>query len=558
MNNKTIEIYCVNNGATTKYQPGVTLAEIAAKIETDPKHPFVGALVNNRVEELNYAVYKPKVVKFFDASDINGQRMYRRSLCFILARAVHDVAVDCNVTIEHGISKGLYCELRSLSGEYVKPTAELVQKIRSRMQEIVDANYTFDRREILSSDAAKMMTERGQSDTAKMFEKRDRLFSSIYSLDGFDDYYSSYMVPSTGYIRVFDLIPLYDGLLLRYPVDYEKMEMGELEMQPKLFDIFREHKAWVKLLKISTVASLNSLVENKRAGDLIKVGEALHEKKIAQIADQIKQKGNVKLVLIAGPSSSGKTTTSLRLCVQLAVAGMRPVQISLDNYFVDRVNTPRNEKGDYDFEALEAVDYKQFNQDILDMMNGKRIEMPFYNFHTGKREYRGEFMSATEDTVFVVEGIHGLNPAMSQMIPAENKFKIYVSALTQIGIDSHNRIPTTYNRLLRRIIRDYQYRGYSAEETIKRWPDVRRGEERNIFPFQEEADVMFNSALPFELGVIKKYAGPILENVSERAPEYSEARMLLKFLAYFKEFPDDEIPPTSILREFLSGSSFKY
>jgi uridine kinase len=345
---------------------------------------------------------------------------------------------------------------------------------------------------------------------------------------------------------------------LRYPVDYEKMEMGELEMQPKLFDIFREHKAWVKLLKISTVASLNSLVENKRAGDLIKVGEALHEKKIAQIADQIKQKGNVKLVLIAGPSSSGKTTTSLRLCVQLAVAGLHPVQISLDNYFVDRVNTPRNENGDYDFEALEAVDYKQFNQDILDMMNGKRIEMPFYNFHTGKREYRGEFMTATEDTVFVVEGIHGLNPAMSAMIPAENKFKIYVSALTQIGIDSHNRIPTTYNRLLRRIIRDYQYRGYSAEETIKRWPDVRRGEERNIFPFQEEADVMFNSALPFELGVIKKYAGPILENVCERAPEYSEARMLLKFLAYFKEFPDDEIPPTSILREFLSGSSFKY
>ncbi|MBQ2098212.1 MAG: nucleoside kinase, partial [Bacteroidales bacterium] len=482
----------------------MTLAEIAAKIETDPKHPFVGALVNNRVEELNYAVYKPKVVEFFDVRSINGQRMYRRSLSFILARAVHDVADGVNVTIEHGISKGLYCELRTVSGEYTKPTDDLVKKIKSRMDEIVAANYTFDRREILSADAAKVFAERGQKDTAMMFEKRDRLFSSIYSLDGYDDYYSSFMVPSTGYISVFDLIPFYDGMLLRYPTDYEKMEIGELEMQPKLFDIFREHKSWVKLLDISTVASLNSLVENKRAGDLIKVGEALHEKKIAQIADKIAQAGNIKLVLIAGPSSSGKTTTSMRLCVQLAVAGLKPEQISLDNYFVDRVNTPRNENGDYDFEALEAVDYKQFNQDMLDMMNGKRVEMPFYNFQTGKREYRGKFMTADDDTVFVVEGIHGLNPAMSQMIPADRKFKIYVSALTQIGIDAHNRIPTTYNRLLRRIIRDYQYRGYSAEETIKRWPDVRRGEERNIFPFQEEADVMFNSALPFELGVIKK------------------------------------------------------
>lgn len=558
MDNKKIQIHCVNTGAVIEAERGVTLSEIARKIDADKAHPFVGALVNNRVEELNYAVYKPKVVEFFDVRSVNGKRMYSRSLTFILARAVHDVAEGVNVTIEHSISKGLYCELRSVSGEYTKPTDDLVQRIKARMKEIVAADYTFGRREILSSDAAKLFAERGQKDTAKMFEKRDRLFSSIYSLDGYDDYYSSFMVPSTGYVSVFDLIPFYDGMLLRYPTDYEKMEIGELEMQPKLFDIFREHKSWVKLLDISTVASLNSLVENKRAGDLIKVGEALHEKKIAQIADKIAQAGNIKLVLIAGPSSSGKTTTSMRLCVQLSVAGLKPVQISLDNYFVDRVNTPRNEKGDYDFEALEAVDYNKFNQDMLDLMDGKRVEMPFYNFHTGKREYRGEFMTADEDTVFVVEGIHGLNPAMSAMIPPERKFKIYVSALTQIGIDAHNRIPTTYNRLLRRIIRDYQYRGYSAEETIKRWPDVRLGEDRNIFPFQEEADVMFNSALPFELGVIKKYAGPILENVTERTPEYSEARMLLKFLAYFKEFPDDEIPPTSILREFLSGSSFKY
>ena len=558
MNNKKIEIYCVNTGSNMALEPGQTLMEIAAAANVDAKLPIVGALVNNCVKELDYAVYKPKVIEFFDVSDINGQRMYRRSLSFIMVRAVHDVAVGCNVTVEHSISKGLYCELRSVSGEYVKPTDELVAKIKSRMQELVRADYKFDRREILSADAAKMFAERGLDDTAKIFEKRNIFFSSIYSLDGYDDYYSSYMVPSTRFISVFDLIPFYDGMLLRFPTNFKKMEIEPLVMQPKLFDIFREHKSWVKLLNISTVASLNALVEKGWAGDLIKVGEALHEKKIAQIADQIKQKGNVKLVLIAGPSSSGKTTTSLRLCVQLAVAGLHPVQISLDNYFVDRVNTPRDEKGDYDFEALEAVDYKQFNQDMLDMMNGKRVEMPFYNFQTGKREYRGEFMTADDDTVFVVEGIHGLNPAMSQMIPAERKFKIYVSALTQIGIDAHNRIPTTYNRLLRRIIRDFQYRGYSAEATIKRWPDVRRGEEKNIFPFQEEADVMFNSALPYELGVIKKYAEPILRNVSERTAEYAEARILLKFLSYFKEFPDGEIPPTSILREFLSGSSFKY
>lgn len=558
MEDNRTEIYCVNTGSNAKFEKGITLTEIATALDVDVERPIVGALVNNCVKELDYAVYKPKVVEFFDVSDSNGQRMYRRSLTFVLAKAVHDVAADLNVTIEHSISKGLYCELCSVSGAYVKPSDELVCKIKKRMVEIVAADHKFSRREILSADAARMFAGRGLGDTSRIFEKRPIFFSSIYSLDGYEDYYSSYMLPSTGYVSVFDLIPFFDGMLLRYPTDFDIMEIEPLEMQPKLFDVFREHKSWVRLLNISTVASLNELVEKGRAGDLIKIGEALHEKKIAQIADRIKQAGNIKLVLIAGPSSSGKTTTSMRLCVQLAVAGLKPVQISLDNYFVDRVNTPRNEKGDYDFESLEAVDYKQFNQDVLDAMQGKKVEMPFYNFQTGKREYRGEYLTADEDTVFVVEGIHGLNPAMSQMIPSDRKFKIYVSALTQIGIDAHNRIPTTYNRLLRRIIRDFRYRGYSAEETIKRWPDVRRGEEHNIFPYQEEADVMFNSALPYELGVIKKYAEPILRSVSERNVEYAEARMLLKFLSYFKEFPDEEIPPTSILREFLTGSSFQY
>lgn len=558
MRNKKLDIYCVNTKSNIEVEQGTSLSEIAATLTVDDNHPIVGALVNNCVRELSYTLYKPKVVEFFDVNNVNGQRMYRRSLCFIMAKAVHDVDNSLNVTIEHSISKGLYCELQTLKGEYVKPTEQLVKDIKKRMAEIVAADYEFGRREVLTTEAAKMFAERGMTDTAKMLEKRGIFYSSVYSLDNYDDYYSSYMMPGTGMVSVFDIIPFYDGMLLRFPTDFDNFEIEPLEMQPKLFDIFREHKSWVKLLGVSTVSTLNTLVDEGKAGDLIKVGEALHEKKIAQIADQIKQAGNIKLVLIAGPSSSGKTTTSMRLCVQLAVAGLKPVQISLDNYFVNRVNTPRDENGDYDFEALEAVDYKQFNKDILDLMDGKRVEMPFFNFQTGEREYRGEYLTANNDTVFVVEGIHGLNPAMSQMIPSDRKFKIYVSALTQIGIDTHNRIPTTYNRLLRRIIRDFQYRGYSAEETIKRWPGVRRGEERNIFPYQEEADVMFNSALPYELGVIKKYAEPILRNVSEQTPEYSEAKMLLKFLSYFREFPDGEIPPTSILREFLSGSSFKY
>jgi uridine kinase len=558
MRNKKLDIYCVNTKSNIEVEQGTSLSEIAATLTVDDNHPIVGALVNNCVRELSYTLYKPKVVEFFDVNNVNGQRMYRRSLCFIMAKAVHDVDNSLNVTIEHSISKGLYCELQTLKGEYVKPTEQLVKDIKKRMAEIVAADYEFGRREVLTTEAAKMFAERGMTDTAKMLEKRGIFYSSVYSLDNYDDYYSSYMMPGTGMVSVFDIIPFYDGMLLRFPTDFDNFEIEPLVMQPKLFDIFREHKSWVKLLGVSTVSTLNTLVDEGKAGDLIKVGEALHEKKIAQIADQIKQAGNIKLVLIAGPSSSGKTTTSMRLCVQLAVAGLKPVQISLDNYFVNRVNTPRDENGDYDFEALEAVDYKQFNKDILDLMDGKRVEMPFFNFQTGEREYRGEYLTANNDTVFVVEGIHGLNPAMSQMIPSDRKFKIYVSALTQIGIDTHNRIPTTYNRLLRRIIRDFQYRGYSAEETIKRWPGVRRGEERNIFPYQEEADVMFNSALPYELGVIKKYAEPILRNVSEQTPEYSEAKMLLKFLSYFREFPDGEIPPTSILREFLSGSSFKY
>lgn len=556
--NKKIEIICRNTGITKTYDIGITLAEIAEDQKIILKRPILGAKVNNKIKELNYNVFKPKVIEFFDILDIDGQRLYRRSLKFIFIKAVADILPQLNVNIEHSISKGIYCEFKTKEGEDYKPTLQQINDIKERMKIIVKNNLPFERREMLSSKVAEIYSKMGLNERVDIFKKRARLYSSMYFLENACDYFYGYLAPSTGSITTFDLIPYYDGLLLQHPTDYENMTIAPLEMQEKLFEVFRENKQWVKLLKINTIDSINKSVDSGDCGLIIKLGEALQEKKIAEIAETIKQKQNTKLVLIAGPSSSGKTTFSKRLCVQLGVCGLKPVQISLDNYFVNREDTPKDENGEYDFEALEALDYEQFGNDMLAMMEGKEVEMPTFNFHTGQREYKGDKMTASADTVFVVEGIHALNPKLSEKIPAENKYKIYVSALTQVAIDSHNRIPTTDNRLLRRIIRDYRYRHYSAEETIKRWPSVRRGEDKNIFPFQEEADVMFNSALPYELGVIKRYATPILRGVNETTSEYSEAQRLLKFLSYFREIPDDEIPPTSILREFLTGSSFHY
>ena len=556
--NKKIEIICRNTGITKLYDIGITLAEIAEDQKIILKRPILGAKVNNKIKELNYNVFKPKVIEFFDILDIDGQRLYRRSLKFIFIKAVADILPQLNVNIEHSISKGIYCEFKTKEGEDYKPTLQQINDIKERMKIIVKNNLPFERREMLSSKVAEIYSKMGLNERVDIFKKRARLYSSMYFLENACDYFYGYLAPSTGSITTFDLIPYYDGLLLQHPTDYENMTIAPLEMQEKLFEVFRENKQWVKLLKINTIDSINKSVDSGDCGLIIKLGEALQEKKIAEIAETIKQKQNTKLVLIAGPSSSGKTTFSKRLCVQLGVCGLKPVQISLDNYFVNREDTPKDENGEYDFEALEALDYEQFGNDMLAMMEGKEVDMPTFNFQTGRREYKGDKLTACPETVFVVEGIHGLNPKLSEKIPAENKYKIYVSALTQVAIDSHNRIPTTDNRLLRRIIRDFRYRHYSAEETIKRWPSVRRGEDKNIFPFQEEADVMFNSALPYELGVIKRYATPVLRGVNETTPEYSEAQRLLKFLSYFREVPDDEIPPTSILREFLTGSSFHY
>lgn len=557
MTTKNIKIYCKNTGIEKEYPIGTPLKSIMDDQNISLKMPVLGARVNNKIKELDYCVFKPKVIDFFDFTNIDGQRMYRRSLCFILIKAAKKIIPQCHVIIDNSISDGLYCRLEQNSEDYI-PTDKEVDGLKAEMQQIIDKKLPFIRKEILSSNAAELFASMGMDDKTDLFKNRKRIFSSVYYLDNQADYFYGYLVPDTGYITKFDLIKYYNGMLLRYPVDTPNFNIPTLKKQEKLFEVFCEESRWYKLLGFSNVASLNKIAKNNKATDLIKISEALHEKKLAQIAEQIKSTGNIKLVLIAGPSSSGKTTTSKRLCVQLSVAGLKPVQISLDNYFVNRVDTPKDENGEYDFECLEALDYKQFNEDMINLMDGKTVEMPIYSFEKGERIYKGDFITATPDTVFVVEGIHGLNPQLSSMIPENRKFKIYVSALTQLNIDNHNRIPTTDNRLLRRIIRDYQYRHYSAEETIKRWPGVRKGEDKNIFPYQEEADIMFNSALPYELGVIKKYVEPVLSSVSETSPEYSEAQRLLKFLTYFNEIPVNEIPPTSILREFLSGSSFQY
>lgn len=556
MTDKKIEITCLNTGIKKQYNAGISIEEIARDQNVKLKMPILGARVNNQIKELSYSVFKPKIIEFFDFSNAEGRRMYERSLSFILIKAMADIKPELKVVIDHSISQGLYCELVSKDGKYFKPEPEFVIEVAERMQQIVKADIPFTRKEILSTQAAQIYEELGFPERVQLFKNRARIFSSMYFLDNMCDYFYGYLVPSTRYISVSDLIPYYEGMLLRFPVSAEKFELTPVIEQSGLFEIFREHKQWSKLSGISYVSSLNKLAEEGISGELIKISEALQEKKVAEIAEKIKSRGNVKLVLIAGPSSSGKTSFSKRLCVQLRVCGLKPEQISLDNYFVNRQDTPRDENGEYDFESVEAVDYKQFNQDMLDMMAGKTVKMPSFDFKNGQRVYKGNTMTALEDTIFIVEGIHGLNPKMSGMIPAERKFKIYVSALTQVGIDVHNRIPTTDNRLIRRIIRDFQYRHYSAEETLKRWPGVRRGEEKNIFPFQEQADVMFNTALHYELGVLKKYVEPVLQEVNETSRMFGEAHRLLKFLSYFKPMPDNEIPPTSILREFLSGSAF--
>ena len=553
-----LQIYCKNLNKSKKFPIGISLLDIYSGFGMDMPYGPVSAKVNNKAESLTFRLYNNKDVEFLDICTASGMRTYVRSLCFVLCKAVEDLYPNGSIALEHPISKGYYCQLK------LDRTIGLddVQRIKLRMKEIIAENIPFERFEQHTTEVVELFREKGMMDKVHLLETSGNLYSYYYKLGDTIDYYYGSLLPSTGYIHLFDLVKYYDGLLLQVPNRSHPEKLEETIKQEKMLEVFKEHRRWNQILGIGTVGDFNRACNAGHATELINVSEALQEKRISQIADEIFNRGEkghpVKLILISGPSSSGKTTFSKRLSVQLMANGLRPYPISLDDYFVNREDTPKDENGNYDYESIYALDLDFFNQQLQTLLNGEEVELPRFNFNTGKREMSGKHLKVDDNMILILEGIHALNPELTLHIPAESKFKIYVSALTTILLDNHNYIPTTDNRLLRRIIRDYKYRGYSAEETISRWPSVRAGEEKWIFPYQENADVMFNSALLFELAIIKDYAEPILRKVSNNRPEYSEAYRLRKFLEYFVPLQDKELPPTSLLREFLGGSSFRY
>ena len=553
-----LQIYCKNNKETREFPEGTSLIDIYRELGLNMPYGPVSAKVNNKVENLNFRVYYNKDVEFLDITSASGMRTYVRSLCFILVKAVDDLYPCGTISLEHPVSKGYFCKL------HIDRTIGLddVSRIKKRMQEIINEDLPITRYEQRTEDVIKIFQERGMTDKVKLLSTSGKLYSFYYRLgDTLDCYYSS-LVPSTGYIKKFDIVKYYDGLLLQIPNKNNPEKIEELIKQEKMLEVFQEHHRWNEILGISTVGDFNIACNEGHAIDLINVSEALQERKIVKIADEIaaRQVGDnrVKIILISGPSSSGKTTFSKRLSIQLMTNGLKPYPISLDDYFVNRDNTPLDENGNHDFESLYAVDLPFFKKQLDTLLEGGEVELPKFNFSSGIRESSGIKFRLEDNMILILEGIHALNPELTPNIPAENKYKIYVSALTTILLDKHNYIPTTDNRLLRRIIRDSKYRGSSAESTIARWPSVRAGEEKWIFPYQENADAMFNSALLFELAVIKDHIEPILRKVPNNCPEYSEAHRLLHFLSYFVSIQDTELPPTSLLREFLGGSSFVY
>ncbi|MDD3195728.1 MAG: nucleoside kinase [Paludibacter sp.] len=552
----TVTIYCKNTRQYHEFQRGTSLMEIQQSLNIKLNYPVVAARVNYKVEDLNFFVYKPKDIEFIDMSCSSGMRVYVRTLSMVFSLAVRQLYPSAVLRIMHSISKGYYCKIDHLG---VPLTEAHILAIKQRMQELIEQNHAVHLEEkqvkVVKSLFRKQMNEH---EDLSLFETINVPYMRYFRIGDYVDYYNGVLLPSTSYLTLFDLVPYYDGMLLRVPNRLTPDQLEDYEMMPKLYDIFTEFIDWNKIMKLNTIGEFNIACRNRQSFDLIKVAEALHEKKVAYIADQIEARDNIRFVLVSGPSSSGKTTFSKRLSVQLMVSGLKPTIISMDNYFVNRVDTPLDENGEYDFETLEALDLPFFNQQMKQLQQGEEVELPFYDFEIGKRTFRGERLKLEHDTVVILEGIHALNPRLLTEIRPELKFKIYVSALTTISIDNHNWIPTTDTRLLRRIIRDFRFRNYSAQETIARWPSVRRGEEKWIFPYQEEADVMFNSALVFELAVLKKYAEPILAEVPKYCDEYTETHRLLKFLNFFVPIPDREIPPTSLLREFMGGSSFRY
>ena len=549
-----VQIRCKNNKKILNVSIGSTLSDIFSFSGLTMEYGPISARVNNKIEGMHYRVYNCKDVEFLSLRHPSALRAYTRSLFFVLCKAVHDLYGTGHVVINVPVSNGYHCDLHI--GHQV--TDADVAAIRKRMQEIVAAAIPIHRHQTTTEDAIRMFREMGTVSKVKLLEGLGSLYTTYYEIDGYVDYYYGSMLTNTEQLTLFGVEPYFGGILLRVPSPQDPSRLGELVRQDKMFDIFMEHHHWQDILGISTIGDLNKAVEEGKSNGLIQLSEALQEKKIAQIADEIAKRKNVKMVLIAGPSSSGKTTTCKRLSVQLAVNGIHTIGISLDDYFVNRDQTPRDETGDYDYEHLHALNIPLLNEQMNALFRGEEVELPRYNFQMGRSEKSGRRLRLQGNEVLVLEGIHALNPELTASIPNDQIFRVYASALTTILLDTHNYIPTTDNRLLRRIVRDYKYRGVSACDTIRRCPSVRRGENRWIFPYQENADAMFNSAMLFELAVLKNQALPLLEQVPENCEEYAEAYRLMKFLRYIHTIKEDQIPPTSLLREFLGGSSFEY
>ena len=547
-------IRCKNNKKVLKVNVGSTLSEVFSASELKMDHGPVCARVNNKVQGMHYRLYNDKDVEFLDMRSGSGSRTYTRTLFFICCKAINDLYGNVEVRIDIPVSKGYYVHVNL--GRDI--TADDVARIRCRMQEIIDADTPIRRRMVTAEEAIRLFSEKGDMSKVKLLKGQGKLYTVYYQIDDFIDYFYGALLTSTSEVYLFDLVAYSDGMLLRVPSREDPGELCPMPRQQKMFDVFKEHHEWQNIIGLRTVGDLNDAVDKGFATDIINVNEALQEKKIARIADQIAARHDVKLVLLAGPSSSGKTTTCKRLSIQLLTCGLKPLQISLDDYFIDRDKTPLDANGEYDYESIHALDSALINEQFNALFKGEEIELPRYNFQTGKSEKSGKRLKLAPNDIVVVEGIHALNPELTAQIPEQQKFRVYVSALTTILLDEHNYIPTTDNRLLRRIIRDYKYRGVSAQESIHRWPSVRAGEERWIFPYQENADAMFNSAMLYELAVIKQQAEPLLEQVPENCEEYAEAHRLLKFLRYFHAISYRQLAPTSLLREFLGGSSFKY
>lgn len=555
----TIPVYCKNNNTQVDIPCGITLQEFLglANMKQNPETPFLGALVNNKERDMSFRLTKPAQVHFFDYYSTYGRNGYMRSLFFLLFHAVDKLLPkEVKLHIKHSISGGRYCTLENMD---VPITEQLVQKLFLYMKDTARRDLPFIREEMLTQDAIAAFQAHGLEDKYEFFKNRDRIYTSVYHLADSINYYYGFLVPSTGYLTTFGLERYEEGLLLKLPSKKNIKAMAKTRNYPKLFSVYKMDKEWVASMGVPYVSDLNKYTSAKQmiqAGVL--VAEAYQEKHLARVADKIYQSGNVKMVLISGPSSSGKTTTCRRLSVQLAVLGYHPVQISVDDFFVERDDTPKDENGEFDFEDLHAIDLPLFNSTLKRLLAGEEVEIPTFDFTQGKKVWNGNTLKLRKNSILVIEGIHCLNPELTEQVPDEVKFKIFVSALTSLSLDRQNPIPTSDNRLIRRIVRDFNYRGYSAVDTIRRWPSVRRGEEKNIFPYQENADVMINTSLVFELSVLKPFALPILYAVPETAPEYAEAQRLIKMLLFFKTIPEFSLPGTSILREFLGGSKFTY